>query len=314
MAMYALNLLEMSVVLAAQDRSYEDTATKFLQHFALIADALRNKGLWDERDGFFYDVLALDDGQRTPLQVRSMVGLLPITATTTLAQSTLDALPEFTAHFHWFLSHKAQYRHVVGETLERHGAEDRLLTIVDGDQLLRILSRMLDEGEFLSPHGIRALSRYHDDHPFTVELAGAAYSIDYEPGESESGLFGGNSNWRGPIWFPVNYLLIGALRRYADFYGSDVRVEYPTGSGHKVTLDELADDLSRRLIGLFLDEPSGRRPVFGDVELFQTDPAWHDLIPFHEYFHGDTGRGLGASHQTGWTGLVVDLLLSRKEL
>jgi len=314
MAMYALNLLEMSVILAERDRSYEDTATKFLQHFALIADALRSKGLWDENDGFFYDVLALDDGRRTPLKVRSMVGLLPLTATTTLGQATLDRLPEFTAHFHWFLQHKAKYRHVVGETLERDGAEDRLLTIVDGDQLVRILSRMLDEGEFLAPHGIRALSRYHDEHPFTVDLAGMAYSIDYEPGESESGLFGGNSNWRGPIWFPVNYLVIGALRRYADFYEGDLTVEYPTGSGRKVNLDDLADDLSRRLVGLFLEDADGHRPVLGDVELFQSDPAWHDLLPFHEYFHGDTGRGLGASHQTGWTGLVVDLILGRKSV
>ena len=312
MAMYALNLLEIAFLLAERDRSYEDTATKFLEHFAFIADALHNKGLWDEDDGFFYDVLALDDGQRTPLRVRSMVGLLPLAATTTLGQATMARLPDFTGRFFWFLKHRAQYRQVVGETHVRDGAEGRLLAIVGGDRLVRILSTMLDENEFLSPHGLRALSRYHQDHPFTLELAGASYTVGYEPAESASGLFGGNSNWRGPVWFPTNYLVIEALRRYANFYGPDLLVEHPTGSGTKISLDQLADDLSHRLIRLFLDDEQGRRPVFGDTTLFQTDPAWHDLIPFHEYFHGDTGKGLGASHQTGWTGLVVDLILNHR--
>jgi len=312
MAMYALNLLELSLILAEQDISYEDTATKFLEHFAYIADALRSKGLWDDSDGFFYDVLALDDGRRMPLCVRSMVGLLPLCATTTLGGTTLARLPEFAMRFAWFLRHRKQYRQVVGETHVRDGVEGRLLAIVSGDRLTRILSKMVDEDEFLSPFGLRALSRYHDDHPFTIDLAGVSYSIDYEPGESESGLFGGNSNWRGPIWFPVNYLLIGALRRYANFYGDDLLVEYPAGSGHQVTLNAVADDLSHRLISLFLDDEHGRRPVFGDIEVLQTDPGWHDLVPFHEYFHGDTGRGLGASHQTGWTGLVVDLILGTR--
>jgi Glycosyl hydrolase family 63 C-terminal domain len=312
MAMYALNLLELSLVLAEQDISYEDTATKFLEHFAYIADALRSKGLWDETDGFFYDVLAFDDGQRMPLCVRSMVGLLPLCATTTLGSATLARLPDFATRFAWFLRHRKQYRQVVGETHIRDGAEGRLLAIVSGDRLTRILSKMVDESEFLSPYGLRALSKYHDEHPFTIELAGVSYSIDYEPGESESGLFGGNSNWRGPIWFPVNYLMIGALRRYANFYGTDLLVEYPAGSGQRLSLNAVADDLSRRLISLFLDDEHGRRPVFGDIEVLQTDPGWHDLVPFHEYFHGDTGRGLGASHQTGWTGLVVDLILGTR--
>jgi hypothetical protein len=242
-----------------------------------------------------------------------MVGLLPLAATTTLGEATMARLPEFTAHFHWFLQHKSQYRQVVGETHERDGAQGRLLAIVGGQRLLRILATMLDETEFLSPYGLRALSRYHLEHPFTIELAGAAYSVDYEPGESASGLFGGNSNWRGPIWFPVNYLIIEALRRYANFYGRDLLVEHPTGSGTRIGLDQLADDLSRRLVSIFLDDERGRRPVFGDTELFQTDPAWHDLLPFHEYFHGDTGRGLGASHQTGWTGLIADLILNHRQ-
>jgi mannosylglycerate hydrolase MGH1-like protein len=312
MGMYALNLLEIAFVLAERDRSYEDTATKFLEHFAYIADALHNKGLWDETDGFFYDVLALDDGQRTPLRVRSMVGLLPLAATTTLGQGTMARLPDFTGHFFWFLQHKSQYRQVVGETHVRDGHEGRLLAIVGGERLVRILTTMLDENEFLSPHGLRALSRYHRDHPFTLDLAGASYTVDYEPAESTSGLFGGNSNWRGPIWFPANYLVIEALRRYANFYGSDLLVEHPTGSGTKITLDQVADDLAHRLVRLFLNDEHGRRPVFGDVTLFQTDPDWHDLLPFHEYFHGDTGHGLGASHQTGWTGLVVDLILNHR--
>jgi Mannosylglycerate hydrolase MGH1-like glycoside hydrolase domain len=312
MGMYALNLLEIAFLLAERDRSYEDTATKFLEHFAYIADALHNKGLWDETDGFFYDVLALDNGQRTPLRVRSMVGLLPLAATTTLGQATMARLPDFTAHFFWFLQHKSQYRQVVGETHVRDGHEGRLLAIVGGERLVRILSTMLDENEFLSPYGLRALSRCHRDHPFTLDLAGASYTVDYQPAESTSGLFGGNSNWRGPVWFPANYLVIEALRRYANFYGSDLLVEHPTGSGTKITLDQVADDLAHRLVSLFLDDGQGRRPVFGDVALFQTDPDWHDLLPFHEYFHGDTGRGLGASHQTGWTGLVADLILNHR--
>jgi len=309
MAMYALNLLEMALVLAEEDPTYEDTATKFFEHFAYIAEAMRNKGLWNEQDGFFYDVLAADDGGRLPLRVRSMVGLLPLAATTTLGEATLARLPDFASRFRWFLSHKQRYRDVVGATRTRDGHLGRLLSIVDGDQLVRILATMLDETEFLSPYGLRALSRCHLDHPFTVELNGEAHTVRYEPAESTSGLFGGNSNWRGPVWFPVNHLVIEALRRYARFYGEDLVVEYPTGSGTKVTLGELADDLSRRLVRLFLDDGDGRRPVFGDEELFQANPDWHDLLPFHEYFHGDTGRGLGASHQTGWTGLVVDLIL-----
>ena len=308
-AMFALNMLEIALVLAEHDRSYEDTATKFFEHFAYIAEAMRVKGLWNEHDGFFYDVLAFDDGSRQPLRVRSMVGLLPLAATTTLGQQTLTRLPDVAGRFRWFLSNKGQYRGVVGETHLRDGAEGRLLAVVDGDRLDRILTTMLDESEFLSPYGLRALSRRHRDEPFTIELSGQSFTVDYEPGESTTGLFGGNSNWRGPIWFPVNYIVIEALRRYARFYGDDRLVEHPAGSGTKLTLGQVADDLSRRLVGIFTEGPDGRRPVFGDVELFQTDPHWHDLVPFHEYFHGDTGRGVGASHQTGWTGRVADLIL-----
>ncbi len=309
MAMYALNLLEMALVLADSDPSYEDLATKFFEHFAYIAGAMSDKGLWDEEDGFFYDVLSLADGSTVPLRVRSMVGLIPLCATTTLGAATLERLPDFAARVRWFLTHKPSYRDVVGETHLRDGAEGRLLSVVDGDRLVRILSTMLSEQEFLSPHGLRALSRRHRAEPFVLDLGGSAFTVDYEPGESTTGLFGGNSNWRGPVWFPVNYLVIEAVRRYARFFGDDLLVEHPTGSGEKVTLSRLAADLSDRLVGLFLEDADCRRPVFGDEHLFQNHPAWHDLLPFHEYFHGDTGKGLGASHQTGWTGLVADLLL-----
>jgi hypothetical protein len=310
MAMYALNLLEIALVLAQDHHhSYEDTATKFFEHFALIAEAMREKGLWDNEDGFFYDVLAFDDGRRKPLRVRSMVGLLPLAATTTLGQATLNRLPDFAARFDWFLENRSKYRQVVGETHERDDGLGRLLAIVDGPTLVRVLTRMFDEDEFLSPHGLRALSRRHLEQPFTIELFGSSHTVDYEPGESTTGLFGGNSNWRGPVWFPVNYLLIEALRRYARFFGDDLVVEYPTGSGTKLSLDRIADDLAERLIGIFRNDRSGRRPVFGAAALFQEDARWHDLVPFYEYFHGDTGRGVGASHQTGWTGLVTDLIL-----
>jgi hypothetical protein len=309
MAMYALNLLEIALVLAEQDPVYEDLATKFFEHFAYIADAIRERGLWDDEDGFFYDVLNLADGGRVPLKVRSMVGLLPLCATTTLGSGTLDRLPDFAARFRWFLANKPMYRAVVGRTHVRDGSEGRLLSIVGPEDLARVLSVMLDEREFLSPHGIRALSAAHRDQPFSLDLAGSRYSVDYEPAESTSGLFGGNSNWRGPVWFPVNYLVIEAIRRYASFLGDDLRVEFPAGSGSKWSLTEVADRLSERLVSLFLRDGEGRRPVFGDEALFQDDPLWRDLIPFHEYFDGDNGRGMGASHQTGWTGLVADLII-----
>ncbi|MDQ1682506.1 MAG: hypothetical protein QOH99_1047, partial [Frankiaceae bacterium] len=236
---------------------------------------------------------------------------LPLAATMTLGQETLDALPEFAARFHWFLDNKPRYTAVVGDVHVLGGREGRLLSIVHRDRLVPILRTVLAEDEFLSPHGIRALSQRHRSQPFTLYLEGASYTVDYEPGESQTGLFGGNSNWRGPIWFPVNYLIIGALRRFAAFYGDDLRVEYPTGSGVTVTLSELADALSGRLISIFTDDETGRRPVFGADALFQTSADWHDLVPFHEYFHGDDGHGLGASHQTGWTALVAALILDR---
>jgi hypothetical protein len=311
MAMYCLDLLEISLTLARHDRTYEDLATKFFEHFALIAEAMHSRGLWDEEDGFYYDVLATGSAQRIPLKVRSMVGLLPLAATTTLGRETLDKLSEFAARTDWFIENRPDYGDLF-HMHERDGSEGRLLAIVSPERLRRVLRWVLDETEFLSQYGVRALSAAHRDHPFSVDLGGMTYTVDYTPGESTTGLFGGNSNWRGPIWFPVNYIVIEGIRRFARFFGDDYRVEYPTGSGTELTLAQVADELARRLIDIFVPDSTGRRPVFGTDEQFQTDPVWHSLIPFHEYFHGDTGRGVGASHQTGWTGLVADLIIRRR--
>ena len=310
MAMYCLDLLEMSLTLARHDRTYEDLATKFFEHFALIAEAIYSRGLWDEEDGFYYDVLATTAGQRIPLKVRSMVGLLPLAATTTLGRETLDKLTEFTARTDWFLQNRPDYSELF-HMHERDGAEGRLLSIVSPERLRRVLRRLLDETEFLSTYGVRALSAAHRDHPFSVDLGGMTYTVDYSPGESTTGLFGGNSNWRGPIWFPVNYIVIEAIGRFARFFGEDFRVEYPTGSGTELTLAQIADRLHQRLIDIFIPDQNGARPVYGTDDKFNTDPVWNQMIPFHEYFHGDTGRGVGASHQTGWTGLVADLIIRR---
>jgi hypothetical protein len=245
--------------------------------------------------------------------VRSVVGLLPMVATTMLTTNTLYRLPELNARLRWFLTNKPEYSDVVGaRRLSESGQQQRLLSVVGPDQLIRILARMLDEEEFLSPYGLRTLSRRHLDKPFTINLGGEDYTVGYEPAESTSGLFGGNSNWRGPVWFPVNFLLIGAVREFARFFGDDLLVEYPTRSGVKHTLTEIADDLSQRLVNLFLPDVDGRRPIYGACELFQTHPDWKDRLAFPEYFHGDNGAGLGAWHQTGWTALVADLILSAR--
>jgi hypothetical protein len=312
MAMFCLNMLEIALVLAEHDGSYEDMGTKFLEHFAYIAASIHERGLWDEQDGFYYDVLHAAGGNRVPLRVRSMVGLLPLCATTTLGRHTLDRLPYFAGHLRWFSEHKPRWAAHIDHRHRIGGHEGRLLAIVDRDRLERILRVMLDEREFLSPYGVRALSARHRDEPFALDVAGIRATVDYEPAESTTGLFGGNSNWRGPIWFPVNYLVIEALGRYARFFGDDFTVEVPTGSGRRLTLAGVVDELSRRLVSIFLDDADGRRPVFGRYQRFQSDPAWHENIPFHEYFHGDSGMGLGASHQTGWTGLVADLIRRRR--
>jgi hypothetical protein len=311
MAMYCQNLLELALLLTEHDQTYEDLATKFYEHFALIASALNERGLWNEEDGFYYDVLHLGNGVAVPLRARSMVGLLPLAAVTTLGPATMGRLPEFMRRIEWFTANRPEGRAVVQHMESEDHAGWRMLAIVDEDRLRRVLSPMLDPAEFLSDHGLRALSRYHADHPLQISVDGVMATLDYEPGESTSGLFGGNSNWRGPIWFPVNYLLVEVLRVYHRYLGDAFQVEFPTGSGPGLNLAQIADELAGRLTSIFLRGEDGRRPVFGGYRLLQEDPSFRDLIPFHEYFHGDTGQGLGASHQTGWTGLVADLIIRR---
>ncbi len=313
MAMYTLNLLAIAMELAIEDPAYEDVASKFWEHFLHIAHAMNDLGaigmeLWDEQDGFFYDVLHLPDGTRTPMRVRSIVGLIPLFAVETLESDWVDRLPGFKKRLQWVLENRPDLTRNVAsmETPGHH--ERRLLSIVDTDQLRSILKVMLDENEFLSPYGIRSLSRYHKDHPYSLQLDGHTYSVDYEPGESTTTLFGGNSNWRGPIWFPINYLIIESLQKYHWYLGDSFQVECPTGSGCMMNLWEVSVDLSRRLTRLFLCGPEGGRPVYGRNLTMQHDPEWVRYVQFYEYFHGDTGAGLGASHQTGWTGLAAKLL------
>jgi hypothetical protein len=313
MAMYSLNLLAIALELASEDPAYDDVASKFWEHFLYIAHAMTNRGgdgieLWDDEDGFFYDVLHLPDGSRERLKVRSMVGLIPLFAVETLEPEVLDRLPGFKRRLEWFLAHRPDLTGSVACMRTPGREERRLLSVVGPDRLRRILRVMLDEGEFLSAFGIRALSRRHRDEPYRLAVNGHEHRVDYEPGESSSGLFGGNSNWRGPIWFPVNFLLVEALQRFHHYLGDGFTVEFPTGSGQALTLAEVAAEISRRLSRLFLRDDAGRRPVAGAQEVFNVDPHWRDLVLFHEYFHGDTGRGVGASHQTGWTGLVAKLL------
>ena len=308
MAMYCQNMLELSLLLAQHDRTYEDLAVKFFEHFALIASALNSQGLWNEEDGFYYDVLHLADGSMQPLRALSMVGLVPLFAVTTLGPETMARLPEFARRADWFTTHRSEAMGVIEHMRNESHAGWRMLSIVSPERLRRILVRVLDPDRFLSPYGVRALSRWHRDHPLEVDVGGYTARLVYEPAESSTGLFGGNSNWRGPIWMPVNYLLVEVLRVYHRYLGPEFTVECPTGSGRALNLDEVADEISRRLIAIFVDT-DGSRPVFGTYKRFQMDPSWHDLIPFHEYFNGETGAGIGAAHQTGWTGLVGDLLL-----
>ena len=313
MAMYTLNMLAIAMELAHENAAYEDIASKFWEHFIYIARAMttfgfEGTGLWDDGDGFFHDVLLEASGQHLPLRVRSMVGLIPLFAVETLEPDLLDRLPAFKKRLEWFVAHRPDLTGNVACMRTRGQGERRLLSIVDRDRLTRILKVMLDENEFLSPYGIRALSRVHRDHPYVLDVGGVEHRVDYEPAESSSSLFGGNSNWRGPVWFPVNYLLIEALQKFHYYFGNDFKVECPTGSGVLMTLQEVATEISHRLTRIFLKDRSGRRPVAGGIELFQSDPYWQDYVLFHEYFHGDNGAGIGASHQTGWTGLVAKLL------
>ncbi len=313
MAMYCLNMLAIAMELARVNPAYEDLASKFWEHFLYIAYAMNERdddggSLWDEADGFFYDQLRLPDGSRHALKVRSMVGLIPLFAVETLEPHLLDHLPGFKRRLEWFVANRPDLTQHVACMRTPGKGERRLLAVVWPDRLRRVLQTMLDESEFLSPHGIRALSRRHLAEPYTLTIDGRDHRVDYEPAESTSGLFGGNSNWRGPIWFPVNFLLIESLQKFHHYFGDDFRVECPTGSGRMATLAEVATLLSHRLSNIFLRGDDGSRPVFGANAVFQLDEHWRDLLMFHEYFDGDTGAGVGASHQTGWTALVAKLL------
>jgi Glycosyl hydrolase family 63 C-terminal domain len=313
MAMYTLNLLAIALELAEHDSAYEDLASKFWEHFLYIAHAMNNRGsdglaLWNDEDGFFYDVLRMPSGERQPLKIKSMVGLIPLFAVETLEPELLDRLPGFKRRLEWFIDNRPDLTSNVACMRTEGRAERRLLSIVTADQLRAVLRIMLDEREFLSPYGIRAMSRAYKDAPYVLSVDGHEHRVDYEPAESTTGFFGGNSNWRGPIWFPVNYLMIESLQRFHHYFGEDFTVECPTGSGTMLTLWQVAEELSQRLTQIFLRADNGRRPVYGSTETFQQDPHWRDLILFHEYFNGDDGSAVGASHQTGWTGLVAKLL------
>ena len=311
MATYCLSLLEMALTLAAHDDVYEDVATKFLEHFAYIARAMETQGLWDEEDGWFYDVLQIDGDVPVPVRVRSMVGVVALFAVTVLEPDVLARLPSFARRLQWFVDNKPEYAEHIEHVVVPGQGDRLLLSIVNPERLQRMLGHILDAEELLSDHGIRSLSARYRTQPYSMDVAGQTAAIDYEPAESTNYLFGGNSNWRGPVWFPPNYLLIRSLDQYHRYFGNSLEVEMPAGSGSKATLDTVADDLARRLVSIFSTGADGRRPVFGGYEKMQADPRWKDQLFFHEYFHGDTGAGLGASHQTGWTGLVLDLIADR---
>ncbi|CAN5454152.1 glucosidase [soil metagenome] len=318
MAFYCLTMLSMALELASEDPSYEDVASKFFEHFVAITDAINKvgeTGLWNEADGFYYDQIQLN-GTATPMQVRSMVGLIPMLAVAILDDRQIEKLEGFQKRMNWFLDHRKDLASLVAYMDERpgHVSGQHLLAVPSRDRLTRMLKYMLDEKEFLSPHGIRSLSRIHKDRPFVFKADGKTYRVDYMPAESTTSLFGGNSNWRGPVWMPLNYLIVEALERYHHFYDDTLKVECPVGSGKMMNLGEVAKFLSARLSGLFLPNENGQRPFAGGDQRFNTDLFWQDLTLFHEYFDGDTGRGLGASHQTGWTSLVARLMNNSRDM
>jgi hypothetical protein len=313
MGMYCLNMLAIALELAKEDPAYEDVASKFFEHFVNIAHAMNdvgeeNRSLWDSADGFYYDVLQLPNGEEHFMKIRSMVGLIPLFAVETLEPEIVDRLPGFKRRMQWFIDNHTDVPEHIEATEKSARGVRRLLSLANRDQLRRVLGRMLDESEFLSDYGVRALSRYHLNNPYEVDVNGQINRVQYEPAESTTGLFGGNSNWRGPIWFPVNYLLIESLQKFHHYFGEDFKVQCPTGVGPDCNLWQVAAEISRRLIRIFERGSDGRRAVYGGVELFQNDPHWKDLITFYEYFNGDNGAGIGANHQTGWTGLVAKLI------
>ena len=317
MAMFALNLMRICIELAVHHRAYEDLAIKFFEHFLYIAQAMTNIGdkgigLWDETDSFYYSVLNLPDGRMVPMKVRSMVGLTPLFAVETLESATLAKLPNFSERLDWFLNCRPDLAALVSHWNVPGTGERRLLSLLRAHRMKSLLKRMLDPEEFLSDYGVRAVSRYHKAHPYTYRVEGGrTLGVDYEPSESRSRMFGGNSNWRGPIWFPVNFLIIESLQKFHHYYGDGFRIECPTGSGRFVTIDQVAEELTNRLASIFLKNSDGVRQVNALSPKLQQDRQFRDYVNFYEYFDGDTGRGVGASHQTGWTGLVVKLLQPR---
>jgi hypothetical protein len=313
MAHYCLTMLGMAMELAQHDSVYEDIASKFFEHFVTISNAINTfcgTGLWDEQDGFYYDRIAREDGSQVPVKIRSIVGLLPMIATMVAPGDMINRLPAFKKRMTWFIQNRPEFSLHISELneLDATATTTRMLAIPSRDQLVRMLRYMLDENEFLSPHGIRSVSRYHQDQPYVMEWQSEALRVDYSPGDSTTGLFGGNSNWRGPIWMPINYLLVEALERYHHFYGNSLKVECPTGSGIFLNLKDVSKELKRRLASLFLPGPDGTRPYAASLGRYAKDPLWQNNLLFHEYFHGDSGRGLGAEHQTGWTSLIADCL------
>jgi hypothetical protein len=309
MALFCQNMLEIAAELALTDPDYVDMSLKFVENFLWIASSMAHMGgetgMWDDEDGFFYDVLRLPDGRAQPLKVRSMVGLLPLCAATVFDGELVEKYPELAERFEWFIRSRPELVAGIHDPRARGVADRRLAAILDETKLRRVLAKMLDENEFLSPFGLRSLSRYHADHPYVFHAGGQQYRVSYLPAESDTGMFGGNSNWRGPIWMPVNGLIVRALLQYYTYYGNDFTVECPTGSGRKMNLYQVAEEISQRLTSIFLKDNNGRRPVYGGTRTYQEDPHWRDCLLFYEYFHGDNGAGLGASHQTGWTGIVA---------
>ena len=315
MAMFTLNMMRMALELAKENPTYQSLATKFFEHFLYIAGAIANEGLdlWDEEDEFFYDVLHTPDNKRTPMKIRSMVGLIPLFAVEVLDEALFKSMPEFTKRLDWFLLNRPDLANLISRWGEKGKNERHLLSLLRGHRMKQILKRMLDENEFLSTYGIRALSKVYDQNPFKFYANNKEFSVKYTPGEGDTDLFGGNSNWRGPIWFPVNYLLIESLQRFYHYYGDEYKIEHPTGSGKKMNLKEIANDLSERMINIFRKDESGKRPVNGEYDKLQNDPHFNNYLLFYEYFHGDNGRGVGATHQTGWTGLVAKLIQPRSQ-
>jgi hypothetical protein len=317
MGFYCLVMLQIALELAKENQICQDIATKFFEHFLRVANAMSDCGgqgysLWDESDGFFYDALHTSDNRIIPLKVRSLVGLLPLFAVMVLEPEDLSRMKAFDRRLHWFVENRPQLTGNMASVDLPGVGERRLLAMLTPERLARVLQRMLDEDEFLSPYGIRSLSKYHQKHPYSFRIDGREYSVEYQPAESDTWLFGGNSNWRGPIWFPTNYLVIESLRTFHRYYGDGLTVECPRGSGNRMTLEEVAEHLSKRLQNLFHPDIKDRRPIYGSTEVFQKDPYWHDLILFFEYFHAENGLGLGANHQTGWTALVANLIMESK--